>query len=95
MFHRAGIIARDGRNIKFSEMPHKLNATYNFAPSFTFFVPNLAAHMSKKKFSKDTFDLEGRDLHNGIEHDASLARAYYLFYVLLVFDFHLDRGFCR
>ena len=75
-FSVPGIIARDGKNIKFSEMPHKLNATYNFAPSFTFFVPNLAAHMLKKSFSKDTFDLAEIDLHNGIEHDASLTRTY-------------------
>jgi hypothetical protein len=57
-------------------MPHKLNSTYNFAPSFTFFVPNLAAHMLKKDYYKDTFDLADLDLHNGIEHDASLTRAY-------------------
>ena len=72
----SGIIPRDGKNIKFSDMPHKLNATYNFAPSFTFFVPNLAANMLKKNFYKDTFDLSDLDLHNGIEHDASLTRTH-------------------
>ena len=30
--------------------------------------------MLKKDYSKDTFDLEELDLHNGIEHDASLVR---------------------
>ncbi|OJA15715.1 hypothetical protein AZE42_09957 [Rhizopogon vesiculosus] len=30
--------------------------------------------MLKKSYSKDTFDLEEIDLHNGIEHDASLLR---------------------
>jgi hypothetical protein len=89
-----GIIARDGKNIKFSEMPHKLNATYNFAPSFTFFVPNLAAHMLKKSFSKDTFDLAEIDLHNGIEHDASLTRTYYFFFFFrdVSIEFSFNRG---
>jgi hypothetical protein len=47
---------------------------YNFSPSFAYFVPNYAANMLKKSYSKDTFDLEQLSLHNGIEHDASLTR---------------------
>jgi len=30
--------------------------------------------MLKKSYDNDTFDLEELDLHNGIEHDASLFR---------------------
>jgi hypothetical protein len=30
--------------------------------------------MLKKSYTKDTFDLEDLNLHNGIEHDASLCR---------------------
>jgi hypothetical protein len=37
-------------------------------------VPHFAARMLKKSYSKDIFDLEELDLHNGIEHDASLFR---------------------
>ena len=32
--------------------------------------------MLNKSYKKDTFDLEELDLHNGIEHDGSLTRAY-------------------
>ncbi|KAF8065051.1 Chloroperoxidase [Lyophyllum atratum] len=69
-----GILPRDGRNISFKELNHTIRATYNFAPTFCYFVPNFAANMLKKKYSKDTFDLADLDLHNGIEHDASLLR---------------------
>ncbi|KAG5643526.1 hypothetical protein DXG03_000718 [Asterophora parasitica] len=69
-----GILPRDGRNISFKQLNHTIRATYNFAPTFCFFVPNFAANMLKKKYSKDTFDLADLDLHNGIEHDASLVR---------------------
>ncbi|KAJ2928472.1 heme-thiolate peroxidase, partial [Candolleomyces eurysporus] len=69
-----GILPRDGKNITFEEMNHKIRATYNFGPSFCFFVPNYAASMLNKTYGKDTFDLAELDLHNGIEHDASLLR---------------------
>ncbi|KAG2017415.1 hypothetical protein CC2G_006925 [Coprinopsis cinerea AmutBmut pab1-1] len=69
-----GILPHDGKNIKFSEMGDKIRETYNFAPSFCLFVPNYAATMLGKDFNKDTFDLQELDLHNGIEHDASLTR---------------------
>jgi hypothetical protein len=32
--------------------------------------------MLKKNYKRDTFDLAELDLHNGIEHDASLTRTY-------------------
>ncbi|THV02274.1 Cloroperoxidase [Dendrothele bispora CBS 962.96] len=69
-----GILPRNGRNITFKEMNRACNTVYNFAGSFTYFVPNYAANMLKKKYSKDVFDLEEISLHNGIEHDASLCR---------------------
>ncbi|GLB39741.1 putative peroxidase, family 2 [Lyophyllum shimeji] len=69
-----GILPRDGKNITFKELNTTIRATYNFAPSFCFFVPNFAANMLKKKYRKDTFDLADLDLHNGIEHDGSLLR---------------------
>ncbi|KAG6914490.1 hypothetical protein DXG01_016951 [Tephrocybe rancida] len=69
-----GLLPRDGKNISFKELNHSINTTFNFAPTFCFFVPNYAANMLKKKYSSDTFDLADLDLHNGIEHDASLFR---------------------
>ncbi|TFK40381.1 Chloroperoxidase [Crucibulum laeve] len=69
-----GILPRDGRNISFTELGKLIRATYNFSPSFCFFVPNFAANMLKKSYRKDTFDLSELDLHNGIEHDGSLLR---------------------
>jgi hypothetical protein len=59
-------------------MGAKIRVTYNFAPSFCFFVPNFAANMLNKNYGKDTFDLAELDLHNGIEHDASLTRKFHL-----------------
>jgi len=69
-----GILPRDGRNISFKELNRTVRATFNFAPTFCFFVPNFSAQMLHKSYSKDTFDLEELSLHNGIEHDASLTR---------------------
>jgi len=69
-----GIISRTGRNISFVELNHQIRSTYNFGPSFCSYVPHFAARMLKKSYSKDTFDLAELDLHNGIEHDASLFR---------------------
>jgi hypothetical protein len=69
-----GILPRDGKNISFKEMNATVRATYNFAPSFCFFVPNFAANMLKRKYGSGRFDLADLDVHNGIEHDASLLR---------------------
>jgi len=55
-------------------MNHKIRTTYNFGPTFCLFVPNYAAQYLKKSYSKGTFDLQDLDLHNAIEHDASLVR---------------------
>ncbi|KAI5899703.1 Cloroperoxidase, partial [Schizophyllum commune H4-8] len=69
-----GILPHDGKNITFSEMGDKIHSTYNFAPSFCYFVPNYAANMLGRSYKKHTFNLADLDLHNGIEHDASLTR---------------------
>lgn len=69
-----GIIARDGKNIKFTELTATIRTVFNFSQSFCDFVPTYAANMLKKDYKKDTFDLAELDLHNGIEHDASLLR---------------------
>ncbi|KAG0704170.1 Chloroperoxidase [Suillus ampliporus] len=69
-----GILSRNGRGISFVELNHQIRATYNFGASFCSFVPHYAARMLKRSYRNDTFDLAELDLHNGIEHDASLFR---------------------
>jgi hypothetical protein len=69
-----GLLPRDGKNIGFKEMGDKIRETYNFSPTFCWFVPNYASEMLKKNYKKDTLNLSDLDLHNGIEHDASLTR---------------------
>jgi len=69
-----GILPHDGKNIRFDKLPGKIDAAFNFAPTISFFVTNLAAKLLKKEYKGDTFDLAELDLHNGIEHDASLTR---------------------
>lgn len=69
-----GIISRSGRGIKFTDLTRQIRTTYNFSATFCSFVPHYAAFMLNKSYGKDTFDLEELDLHNGIEHDASLTR---------------------
>ncbi|KAH8829211.1 Chloroperoxidase [Flagelloscypha sp. PMI_526] len=71
-----GILPRDGKNISFRELSRKVHETYNFAPSFCFFVPNFAAGFLHKSYRRDTFDLADLNLRSekAIEHDASLLR---------------------
>lgn len=69
-----GIISRSGRRISFVELNNHIQATYNFSPTFSSFVLHFLARMLERNFSEDTFDLEEIDLHNGIEHEASLLR---------------------
>jgi len=69
-----GILPRDGRGISFRELNRACRTTYNFAPTFCFVVPNFSAKMLKRNYWRDTFDLAELNLHNGIEHDASLTR---------------------
>ena len=69
-----GILPHDGKNIPFKELNIKIRQTFNFAPSFCFFVPNFAARFLKRSYSTGTFNLEELSLHNAIEHDGSLTR---------------------
>ncbi|EJF56466.1 chloroperoxidase-like protein [Dichomitus squalens LYAD-421 SS1] len=69
-----GILPRSGRNITFRDLSRLVQETYNFAPTFCFFVPNYAANMLNRSYWKDSFDLSDIDAHNCIEHDASLMR---------------------
>ena len=75
----SGILPRNGRNIKFTELNAVVRKTYNFAPTFCFFVPNYAANMLNRNYKTDSFDLADLDAHNCIEHDASLCREYISF----------------
>ena len=69
-----GIIARDGRDISFRDLSTQIRATYNFSPSFCLFVPRDIAKILNRSYSTGRFDLSDIDVHNGIEHDASLVR---------------------
>lgn len=72
----AGIIPRDGRNISFRELSAQIRSTYNFAPSFCLYVPRYIARVLNRSYNTGRFDLADIDVHNGIEHDASLVRKY-------------------
>ncbi|KAF8497382.1 Chloroperoxidase [Russula emetica] len=69
-----GIIPRDGRNISFRELSAQVRATYNFSPSFCLYVPRKIAKILNRSYQTGRFDLSDIDVHNGIEHDASLVR---------------------
>ncbi|KAK6337321.1 hypothetical protein TWF730_002726 [Orbilia blumenaviensis] len=69
-----GILPHDGKNITFVELNHKIRQTFNFAPTFCFFVPKFAADFLNRSYWKDKFDLEELSKHNAIEHDGSLTR---------------------
>ncbi|KAI0073601.1 Cloroperoxidase [Panus rudis PR-1116 ss-1] len=69
-----GILPHDGKNISFRELNDAIRKTYNFAPTFCFFVPNNIATILTRNYWTDKFDLSDIDVHNGIEHDASLTR---------------------
>ncbi|KAF8257303.1 hypothetical protein EI94DRAFT_1759418 [Lactarius quietus] len=49
-----------------------IRSTYNFSPSFCLFVPRYIAHVLDRSYSTGRLDLADIDVHNGIEHDASL-----------------------
>jgi len=69
-----GILPHDGKNISFRELNTKVRQTFNFAPSFCFFVPKFSADFLNKSYWKDKFDLADLSKHNAIEHDGSLTR---------------------
>jgi len=69
-----GIISRDGRNLSFKELSGQIRSTYNFSPSFCLYVLRFIAHILRRSYTSGRFDLQDIDVHNGIEHDASLVR---------------------
>ncbi|KUJ11636.1 Cloroperoxidase [Mollisia scopiformis] len=69
-----GILPHDGKNITFKELNTKVRQTFNFAPSFCFFVPKFSADFLNRSYWSGHFDLAELSLHNAIEHDASLTR---------------------
>lgn len=71
-----GILPHDGKNISFKTLNTTVRQTYNFAPSFCFFVPKFAADFLERSYWSSTFDLEELSLHSptAIEHDGSLTR---------------------
>lgn len=77
-----GILPHNGKNITFRDLNATVRQTFNFAPSFCFFVPKFSADFLGRSYWTDTFNLEELSKHNAIEHDASLTRRD----VALVFD---------
>lgn len=69
-----GILPHDGKSISFKDLSAKIRQTFNFAPSFCFFVPKFSADFLKRSYWTGHFDLAELSLHNAIEHDASLTR---------------------
>jgi hypothetical protein len=69
-----GILPHDGKNISFKELNTTVRQTFNFAPTFCFFVPKYAADFLNRSYWSGHFDLAELSLHNAIEHDGSLTR---------------------
>ncbi|KAF8861972.1 Cloroperoxidase [Acephala macrosclerotiorum] len=69
-----GILPHDGKNITFKDLNTAVRHTFNFAPSFCFFVPKFSADFLNRSYWSGRFDLAELSLHNAIEHDASLTR---------------------
>jgi hypothetical protein len=69
-----GILPHDGKNITFRKLNKTIRTTYNFAPSFCFFVPHFASDFLNRSYWTGKFDLAELSLHNAIEHDGSLTR---------------------
>ncbi|KAF2730781.1 Cloroperoxidase [Polyplosphaeria fusca] len=69
-----GILPHNGKNIRFRDLNTTVRQTFNFAPSFCFFVPKFAADFLHRSYWNDRFDLADLSKHNAIEHDASLTR---------------------
>ncbi|KAH4001670.1 hypothetical protein HBI38_076750 [Parastagonospora nodorum] len=68
------ILPHSGKNISFRQLNTTVRQSFNFAPSFCFFVPNFAANFLSRSYWTGTFDLAELSKHNAIEHDASLTR---------------------
>src|SRR5690348_5072675 len=48
-----GILPHDGKNISFRELNTTVRQTFNFAPSFCFFVPKFSADFLNKSYRND------------------------------------------
>jgi len=68
------IIDHSGKNISFRDLNTAVRKSFNFAPTFCFFVPKFAADFLNRSYWSGRFDLAELSLHNAIEHDASLTR---------------------
>ena len=71
-----GILPRDGRKITFKQLTQVVRENYNFAPTFSWYVPNTIAGILGRDYETGVFDLSDIDVHNGIEHDASFTSTY-------------------
>ncbi|KAI0664076.1 Cloroperoxidase [Cubamyces menziesii] len=69
-----GIIPRDGKNIKFTELAQAIRRVYNLSPAFAYFLSSSIALMLSRTYATDRLDLADVDAHNCIEHDGSLVR---------------------
>ena len=92
----SGILPHNGRNIPLRELGDLVNKTYNFAPSFCYFVSKYIGDVLTRDYDKDTIDLSDIDVHNGIEHDASLFRTLSLVNHIApnLSTFLFDRSWC-
>ncbi|KAM5545946.1 hypothetical protein V8D89_000072 [Ganoderma adspersum] len=69
-----GILPRDGKNIKFADLPAAIRKTYNMSHPFSILLPRQAAQLLNRDPGSDSFDLSDLSVHNMIEHDASFCR---------------------
>lgn len=69
-----GILPRDGKNIKFADLPVAIRRTYNMSHPFSILLPRQAAQLLNRDPGSDSFDLSDLSVHNMIEHDASFVR---------------------
>jgi hypothetical protein len=69
-----GILPRNGRHIKWTDMSKAVKSAYNLSPSMVIHIPVASATLFEKNYFTDYFDLSDLNCHNGIEHDASLTR---------------------
>ncbi|TBU52498.1 Cloroperoxidase [Dichomitus squalens] len=69
-----GILPRDGKNIKFADLPAAIRKAYNMSHPFSILLPRQAAQLLNRDPASDSFDLSDLSVHNMIEHDASFCR---------------------
>ncbi|KAJ8475444.1 heme-thiolate peroxidase [Trametes cubensis] len=69
-----GVLPRDGKSIKFTEVTDAVCRVYNLSPTLSFLLGDFIAGSLVRNFRTDRLDLADIDVHNCIEHDASLTR---------------------